>query len=138
MTNYDLVPADSSVNPGVRCYGDSLQPITRRQRHGTAPDGDTFEPDVTPTTAADGLAPGQIAFTGQWLGSDAAALADRLRTIASDPDTTELSVQAVDDSGTDIDDPVNGTYVIAQEISVEQVVPGSDAAYSYDITLSET
>ena len=135
MTDYDLVPNDSSINPGVRCYGDSLKPLTRKQRHGAATE--TFEPDVTPVTAADGLAPGQVGFNGQWLGSDAAALADRLREIANDAGTSELTVQAVDSAGNNVADPVNGTYVIDEAISVEQVVPGNDAAWSYDITLSE-
>jgi len=134
MTDYDLVPNDSALD-GVRCYGDSLGPLTREQEHGAAIE--TFEPEVAPTTAADGLAPGQINFNGQWLGSEASALADRLRSIAADAGTTELTVQAVDSAGNNVADPVNGTYVIAEDISVEQVVPGKDVAYSYDITLSE-
>lgn len=135
MTDYDLVPADSSINAGVRAYGDSLKPLTRKQRHGAATE--TFEPDVTPVTAPDGLAPGQVNFNGQWLGSDASALADRLREIANDAGTSELSVQAVDSAGNTVSEPVNGTYVIAEEIVVEQVVPGNDAAWSYDVLLSE-
>ncbi|MEF8881980.1 MAG: hypothetical protein V5A34_05585 [Halapricum sp.] len=139
MTNYDLVPNDSSINPGVRSYGDSLEPLPRRQTHGTALErGQTFEAGVAPTNQADGLAPGEVRFRGRWLGADAAALADRLREIANDPGTTELSVQAVDESGTSVSDPVNGTYVIAEDIVVEQVVPGSDAAWRYDIRLAET
>lgn len=32
MTNFDVVP-DSGVNAGVRLYGDSMEPLPRRQTH---------------------------------------------------------------------------------------------------------
>lgn len=139
MTNYDLVPADSSVNPGVRCYGDSLDPLSRAQGHDAVIE--SMLAGAEPTTASDGLEPADIRFRGRWLGSDAAALAQRLRAIADDPGTTQLSVQAVDETGSDIADPINGTYLIGGPetgaIVVEQVVAGRDSAWEYDVPLIE-
>lgn len=130
MTNYDIVPVNSSLS-GVRLYGDSMDPIARGQtrvaeRHPVIQGG-------TPASDSDGLEPGEISLSGTWLGSDATTLADRLRSIFDDPDVDLVDVDAVGETS-DID----GRYRLADESLVEQVVPGDDTAYRYQLTLIET
>lgn len=134
VTNYDLVPNDSNVNAGVRCYGDSLEPLPHNQQR-PADTVNVIEAG-SPVTQSDGIGPPAVTFRGRWLGSKASDLADRLRTIANDPGTTELDVQGKDEQGNDVSTPYNHVHVIAGEITIEQVVPGNDAAWRYAIPLS--
>lgn len=130
MTNYDILPVNSALS-GVRLYGDSMDPIARGQtrvaeRHRVIQGG-------TPQSDSDGLGPGEISLAGTWLGADAAALADRLRSIIDNPDIDLVDVDAVGETA-DID----GRYRLADESLVEQVVPGDDTAYRFQLTLIET
>lgn len=134
MTNYDIHPLDSDL-PGVRLYGDSLEPLTRNQTH-VAERHSVIE-GATPSSDSDGIQPGDVTFQGTWLGADAAALADRLREILDDPSVTRVQVDGVDESGTSVNTPYDGEYRIADQTAVEQTVPGRDEAWDYGITLIE-
>jgi len=128
MTNYDLLPINSAL-PGVRLYGDSMQAIRRGQnqvaeRHA----------NVTGSTGStsDGLQPGEVRLSGTWLGSDAKALADRLRAIVDDIDVEEVSIDSVNTT-TELD----GDYRLADEQTIERVATETDAAWRYEIRLLE-
>lgn len=128
MTDYDLLPKTSL--DGVRFYGDSMAPIQRGQsqqteRHGVLTGG-------SPASNSTGLEPGEIRIRGTWLGSDAKALADRLRAIFDDPDTETVTIDTV---GTTTE--FDGDYRLADDETIEQIVAGNDAAYRYQLTLIE-
>lgn len=134
MTNYDLTPVGSDKD-GVRLYGDSMEPIVRGQKHAVT----RHAPQLggTPSSDFEGLEPGEIGIRGTWAGSDASDLADRLRSIVNDESITDVELQAVDDDGTDVDSPHDGTYRIADNAEVTQPVAGRDEVWEYTLTLTE-
>lgn len=133
--NIDVVPT-STPPPGVRLYGDSMEPIERRQttqveRHETLIDGGA------PTSDTESLGPGDVVFRGTWLGADASALADRLRAILNDDDSFRVDVQARDQQGNAVSSRYNGTYRLADESIVRQSAAGIDEAWEYRLILIE-
>jgi hypothetical protein len=136
MTNFDVVP-DSGVNAGVRLYGDSMEPLPRRQTHEG--ERQAVIGGGTPTSGSDGLEPGAVTFRGTWLGTDASALAERLRAMADDPGTQTVTVQARDSTGSSVSSSYNGSYRILGDgaIKVKRTTAGSDLAYEYSIQLTE-
>lgn len=134
-TNYDVTPA-GKTSPVVRLYGDSMEPIERAQKH--VAERHAVIAGATPASDSNGLQPGEEGFRGFWFGSDAATLATRLRDkIIDDPDVERVDVQAVDDSGTNVSSPYNGTYRIADAATVGQPAPGTDTLWRYDLRLIE-
>lgn len=134
MPDYDLTPADAST-PLVRLYADALTRIPRGQTNEA--DAPPMAPGVSPTAVHDGVAAASVRFRGAWLGTEASTLADRLRTMLNDPTISEVELQAVDDSGTNIAAPYNGTYILGGESRVEQSTPTDDRAWVYEIRLNE-
>jgi len=134
MPNYDLAPADAST-PLVRLYEETLTRIPRgQQNEAEAP---PMAVGVSPTAVPDGVAAASVTLRGVWLGTEASTLADRLRTILDDPTISEIELQAVDDSGTDVAAPYNGTYVLGGESRVDQQTPTDDRVWTYEIRLNE-
>lgn len=137
MTNYDLIPQDSGLSK-VRLYGDSLEVReARNQPHavnrfseqgGGLPDGAPAPSDTA------GIEPGDIVLQGDWVGADAAALAERLIDIFDDTSVTEVEVTRTDAASDDIE----GTYRIGERARVGQLVAGDDSAYEYTIELIES
>lgn len=133
--NIDVVPT-STPPPGVRLYGDSMEPIERRQetsveRHATVVNGGA------PTSDTESLAPGDLVLRGTWLGADASALADRLRVILDDEDVTQVTVQVRDQQANAVSSRYNGTYRLADESVVTQSATGIEEAWDYRIILVE-
>jgi hypothetical protein len=133
--NIDVVPT-STPPPGVRLYGDSMEPIERRQttqveRHETVVNGGA------PTSDTESLGPGDVVFRGTWLGADASTLADRLRTILNDDTVFRVNVQARDQAGNSVGSRYNGTYRLADESVVRQSATGIAEAWEYRIILIE-
>lgn len=134
MTNYDVTPVGSTLSP-VRLYGDSMELVPRSQPHNS----ERHAVIAAGGTASDsaGIEPGDVLFRGTWLGSDAGALADRWRAILDDTSIEEVDVQAVDNSGADVTSSYNGRYRLAEEQTLEQIIPGDESAYRYQINLLE-
>lgn len=136
MTNYDITPVGSST-PLVRLYGDSMQPVRRGQVHEAQPYA--VQEGAPPGSVTTGLEPGITVFQGIWLGADASALGDRLRTLLNDPTVETVTVDAVDDAGTSISSPLDGDYRIAERNDATKADPADDAgvAWRYKLTLIE-
>lgn len=136
---YLLTPTGSD-KPEVWVYTDSLD------ERGVGParthDVTRHAPQLggTPSSDFEGLEPGEVRFSGQWHGSEAATLADRLNDgLAGDVDVTTVELQAVDADGwTDVDHPLNGTYKLADECGAREIAQADErVAYSYQIQLVE-
>jgi len=126
----DITPAGDST-PRIRLYRDSLDATTREQphqvqRHETQP-GNPKESDTS------GIGPADIVFRGDWLGTDASTLADRLESILDDDD-----VERVDVSGANNSTRYDGTYRLAdRNVQDVQQAAQTDAVFSYELRLIE-
>jgi len=122
IRHYALSPEGQS--DGVVLYHDSLHPPRRVQSAGSERHG-TIE-GATPAADPSGLEPGTLLFEGYWLGADAGDIADKLRSLFfDDPSTTEVSVQALDGSGSEVSSPYNGTYLLADIPNGQQTLEES-------------
>lgn len=135
MPNYDITPEGSST-PKIRLYDNALTKVPRSQEN--AAESPTMAQSAPPKSEPDGLAAAGVRFRGVWLGTDASALAERLRTMLNDESVGKVDVQAVDGTGNGTQSPYNGTYTLDGESRVEQTTPATDSAWEYDIRLTET
>jgi len=133
-TNYTLTPADDIV-PEQTLYGDSLDAITRSQTRDIER---LSVRGADPVSENTGIQPGTLTLRGYYLGSKAADRATALRdNFISAPSIDKIDLQAVDESGSDVANPFNGTYRLADEATVQQRVAFSDAIWSYTLPLVE-
>jgi hypothetical protein len=137
MTNYDVIPQDSALSK-VRLYGDSLEVLEpRTQRHAVtrfAEEGGGLANGTPAPSDTAGIEPGDLILRGDWVGADAAALAERLIDIFDDTSVTEVEVARTDADSDDIE----GTYRIGERAQVGQIVAGDDSAYEYTLQLIES
>jgi len=125
--NLDVTPANAST-PKVRLYRDSMDAVDLAQQHNANPH-ETL-PGFLPSSTTEGIAPVDVVFRGDWLGSEASILADRLETILNDPDIVKVDV-AGENSSTRYD----GTYRLAERPGDTQPAPQTDAVFNYELRL---
>lgn len=125
--NLDITPANAA-SPQIRLYRDSLDAIDLRQRH-SATRHETLT-GSNPGSDTDGIGPVDVIFRGDWVGSDASTLADRLESILDDQ-----SVEKVDVAGQNNSTRYDGTYRLAESPGDTQPVPQTDAIFQYELRL---
>jgi len=138
MPNFEISPDGSSATSDtVRLYDSLLQIVPYRQLQEA--EQQVPANAVSGVTSGIGTAPPEIVFVGGWLGSDAKALADRLRNkIADDGGVQQVTVQAVDDSYNDVTHRFNGTWTINGTIAIVQPDSRKDTFQRYEIPLSRS
>lgn len=127
--NLDITP-DGDSTPKIRLYRDSLDAVDLTQphvaqRHETLPGSDS-DSDTT------GIGPVDVVFRGDWVGSDASTLADRLESILDDDSVEKVSV-----SGENNTTRYDGTYRIAEQPGNVQPAPQTDNLFTYELFLIE-
>jgi len=125
--NLDVTPANATT-PKIRLYRDSLDAVDLAQQHRTNPH-ETL-PGSSPGSTTEGIGPADVVFRGDWVGSDASILADRLETILGDQD-----VERVDVAGENTTTRYDGTYRLAEQPGDTQPAPQTDAVFSYELRL---
>ena len=139
MPDYRLSVSDSSLDD-VRIPSHSLKRIPRRQDHPT--DAHAVKAGGPTASGSDGVEPGRVVWTGEWLGTTAAEQAARMRTILDDTSVTTITLQAIDGSDSAIADPYNGDYRIAggdesQTPEIGKTAPDSDLHWEFKLPLIE-
>jgi len=124
----DVTPADTST-PKIRLYRDSLDVIKRDQPH-IANRKEVVS--GSPASDTEGIGPADIIFKGDWLGTDASTLADRLETILDD-----ASIERVTVSGASNTTRYDGTYRLAERAGDTEEAPQTDTVFSYELRLIE-
>lgn len=128
--NLDVTPKGEST-PKLRLYRDSLDAIDLSQPH-QAPSHATIEGGNPSVAGATQIGPVDVVFRGDWVGDDAATLADRLETILDDQ-----SVEKVDVAGQNNTTRYDGTYRLAEQPGRAEAAPQTDAVFSYELRLIE-
>ncbi|AFH22020.1 hypothetical protein OSG_eHP14_00200 [environmental Halophage eHP-14] len=123
----DVTPAGSST-PKIRLYRDSLDAVDLAQPH-TAQRHESI-PGNSPDSTTAGIGPVDVVFRGDWVGTGASTLADRLETILDDQ-----SVEKVDVAGATDSTRYDGTYRLAEQPGDTQPAPQTDAVFSYELRL---
>jgi len=125
----DITPVGEST-PKVRVYRDSVDVIPREQPHEVQRQAtQVSNPSASDTS---GINPADIVIQGDWVGSDASTLADRLESILDDDD-----VDRVDVSGANNTTRYDGEYRLAERVSNTEEAPQTDLVFSYEIGLIE-
>lgn len=135
MPHFTITPAGSS-SPTVVLYEDSLEIEARTQRHQVERHG-VIE-GGTPASDSDGLEPGVLPIHGFWLGTEAESIATRLiDDFLDDPSVERVDLQAVNDNGTNVSSPHNGTYRLSDDEEVRQRVGTEAECWEYRLRLTE-
>ena len=134
---YELAPVETSSDP-IYLYGDSLDGPRRGQMSSVDRFPLQLAPDASAGKGFDGLEPGEVGFRGFWIASEAEDLAVQAKTaIINDSDVQNVEVQTYDGAGNTVAKWVNGTYMLADEIQVNEVRATHGAMYEYRFTLVE-
>lgn len=123
----DVTPAGAST-PKIRLYRDSLDAVDLTQPH----DAERHETIAGADPASDtkGIGPVDLVLRGEWVGTDASTLADRLESILDDQ-----SVERVDVAGASKSTRYDGTYRLAEQPGDAQPAPQTDLLFSYELRL---
>lgn len=127
--NLDITP-DGDSTPKIRLYRDSLDAVDLSQPHATQRHEPL--PGAGPSSNTTGIGPVDVIFRGDWVGSDASTLADRLESILSDNAVEKVSV-----AGQNNTTRYDGTYRLADSLGDTQPAPQTENLFSYELFLIE-